>query len=193
MLRPVRVTPPAVSPVTLAEAKAHMRVSHTDDDVLIGTLLQAAVDHVDGWSGVLGRCLVTQGWSVSFGAWGGRVLRLPFSDVSAATVTYRDSDDAEQTVDPALYAIKEDDQSAYLFLSADFDRPALFDRPDAVTVTFTTGYGDADAVPRAIKHALYILIAHWYEHREAVVIGASPVAVPMTVDALLAPYRRVPI
>jgi len=59
---PVRVTAPADRPVTLAEVKNHCRIDHSDDDTLVQSYIDAAVAHVEGWSGVLGRCLVTQTW-----------------------------------------------------------------------------------------------------------------------------------
>src|SRR5690606_10673336 len=62
MHRPVRVTPPAIQPVTLAEAKLHLRVDHDDEDALISNLIQAATGHLDGWTGILGHCLVEQVW-----------------------------------------------------------------------------------------------------------------------------------
>jgi uncharacterized phiE125 gp8 family phage protein len=192
MNRPVRVTAPAELPVTLTEAKAQLRVAsdNTDDDTMISALLQATTDHLDGWSGVLGRCLVTQTWSASFDGFSGRFLRLPFPDVTAiASVTYQDADDAEQTVNAASYAIKEDALSAYLFFAESFTIPTVYHRPDAVTVTFTAGYGAASAVPQAIKHAMLMLVSHWYENREAIQIGQGVSEIPMAVDALLTPYR----
>ena len=190
MQRPVRVTAPAAVPVSLSEAKAHLRVEHTDDDAIIGRIVDAAVGHLDGWSGVLGRCLVTQTWRVSFRDFDGRMLRLPFADVSAIeAVVYRDADDVEQTVDPSDYALNEDAQGSYLFMSAGFDRPAVFHRPDAVTVRFVAGYGDATAVPAALKAAMLLHIGHMYENRESVVIGQSVTGLPMAYDALVAPYR----
>lgn len=190
MQRPVRVTAPAAAPVALSEAKAHLRVDHTDDDAIIGRIVDAAVGHLDGWSGVLGRCLVAQTWRVSFRDFTGRAIHLPFPDVSAIeAVTYRDADDLEQTVDPSDYALNEDAQGSYLFFASAFDRPAVFHRPDAITVRFVAGYGDATAVPAALKAAMLLHVAHMYENREPVVIGQSVAPLPMAYDALVAPYR----
>ena len=62
MHRPVLVTPPAETPVSRTEAKAHLRVDGTGDDDLIDGLIDAAVAHLDGYTGILGRCMVTQTW-----------------------------------------------------------------------------------------------------------------------------------
>ena len=63
---------------------------------------------------------------------------------------------------------------------------------NAFEVDFTDGYGDeADDVPGPIRHALKLLVAHWFERREVVVLGLGPQEVPATVAGLLLPYRRV--
>lgn len=194
MNRPVRVTPPSATPLALADVKAHLNIDFDADDTLLGALIQAATDHLDGWSGVLGRCLVTQTWRQSFEEFTGRTLRLPFPGAASITsVTYQDADDATQTVAPESYALKEDALGAYLFFAESFTVPETFYRPDAVSVTFTAGYGAADAVPQAIKQAMLLLIGHWYENREAVNIGNIPTEIPMAMNALIAPYRRVSV
>lgn len=190
MLRPVRVTPPAATPVSLTEAKAHLRVDHDEDDTLITALVGAATGHLDGWSGVLGRCLVSQVWRQSFEDFTGHVLRLPLPDVSAvASVTYRDADNAEQTIASASYALHEDALSAFLFFDNDYSFPELYRRPDALTVQFTVGYGDAAAVPAAIKAAMLLHVGHLYENREAVTLDRAGAELPMGYDTLIAPYR----
>ena len=53
------------------------------------------------------------------------------------------------------------------------------------------GYGAAAAVPAAIKQAMLLLIGHWFANREAVNVGNIVTAMPLAVEALIAPYRRV--
>jgi uncharacterized phiE125 gp8 family phage protein len=62
-----------------------------------------------------------------------------------------------------------------------------------VTVTYSAGYGDADAVPAAIKEAIKLLAANWYENREAAIVGASgvvPMELPLGVRDLIASYQE---
>jgi fatty-acyl-CoA synthase len=78
-------------PVTLTEIKAHCRVDGADSDAVLNALIAAAVSHLDGHTGILGRAMVTQTWRQDFEAFGGR-LRLPLWPVASVTsVTYRDA------------------------------------------------------------------------------------------------------
>ena len=71
--------------------------------------------------------------------------------------------------------------------------PAVVTRElNAFEIAFAAGYGDeASDVPAPIRQALTLLVAHWFERREPVVLGASAQEVPATVAGLLLPYRRV--
>ena len=60
----IRVTPPVEPVLTLDEAKEHLRVVHSDEDLLIQSLIDAAVSWLDGWDGVLGRCIMPQTWRI---------------------------------------------------------------------------------------------------------------------------------
>ena len=194
MLRPVLVTPPSGDIVPVAEVARHCRAEDVAEDAaMLQGFINAAVQHFDGWSGILGRCLLTQGWRLDLGCWPAtRTIRLPFPDVSAVTtIAYSDGDDAEQTVSSSLYALVEDARGAAIRFLDGFTAPSLYgDRPDPVRVTFQAGYGTADDVPQPVKLAITMLAAHWYEHREAA--GEGQMApIPHAVDALTAPYRRV--
>ncbi|WP_310419720.1 head-tail connector protein [Mycoplana sp. BE70] len=187
MLAPVRTSAPASTPVSLVEAKASLRVDFSDDDDLITSLIAAAVNHFDGWSGTLGRALVTQSWRQDFGRLG--VMRLPVGPVaSIAKIEYFDGDNVVQTVADTVYTLRTDAVGSYVDLAPDQAWPTTHTRPDAVSVTYVAGTAAAD-VPAAIKTALLLMVGHFYANREAV--GEARSELPFGVHALVAPYRRV--
>lgn len=181
-------------PVSVAEAKQHLRVQHNEDDQLIGAMIAAAVSHLDGPTGILGRCLVTQTWRQDFSAWPCDGFRLPVPDVhpESVVITYLDSDGAAQTVAAELYETIEDAIGAAVYFHDEFTVPAVKgDRRAPITITFAAGFGAADDVPGAIKSALLLIVGDLYENRENTVIGSVDVKeVPLGVTMLTAPWRR---
>jgi len=190
-LAPVRTVAPAADLVSLAEAKAQCRVEDSDSDVLITALIKAATDHLDGFSGVLGRALITQTWAVDFGGFSD-LMRLPVGNLLAvSSITYYDSANVQQTLASSVWTTFTDARGPYVMLKPGESWPAAYDRPDAVRVTWTAGYGATSAsVPAAIKQAALLLVGHWYDNRAAVNVGSSVAEVPFAVDALIAPFIR---
>lgn len=186
MFTPVRTVAPAATPVSLAEAKAHLRVDHGDEDALITSLIAAATDHLDGWSGVLGRALVTQTWRQDFPSWAD-ALRLPLAPVQSAVVAYDDENGDEQTLSSG-WSLLTDARGSYIARNAGVEWPRLGNAPASVRVTFVAGYGAAAAVPAPIKSAILLIVGGLYQNREDKVRG---VAENQAVSALLTPYRRV--
>jgi uncharacterized phiE125 gp8 family phage protein len=190
MYRPVLTSAPSATPVSLTEAKAALDVTYTNKDTLITSLIAAATAHVDGWTGVLGRCLVTQSWQQDFDCFA-YCLRLPLVPVaSIASVKYDDPDDVEQTVSASNYQLLEDELGAYVRFPSTFSFPNLHIEPPRVRVAYVAGYGAASAVPDAIKQAMLLMIRSWFDNPSATVVGLPVQAMPMAVDALLAPFRR---
>lgn len=192
MFAPVLITAPAVVLVSASEAKAHLRVDHSEEDSLITSIVSAVTAHLDGWTGVLGRALVTQTWRQDYEAFEDR-LRLPLWPVASVTsVTYRDDEGADQTVSASNYTLLRDDLGAYVEIKPGLSWPEVGDHLAPVSVTYVAGQAAAD-VPAAIKHAAYLMIGDLYRNRETAAIGVQATAIPMsaTVNALLAPYRRV--
>lgn len=192
MLTPVRTVAPADALLTLAELKAHLRVDHAEEDTLLEGLIAAATAYLDGWSGVLGRCLIQQTWrqdAESFAA----ASPLPFPDISSVSVAYTDANGSDQALDASVYQLVNRAAGSFLVLRNGQGWPAVATRPDAVRVTLVAGYGETAAhVPAAVRQAALLLCGHWYQSREAVSMkpGESR-EVPLTVSALLAPFRRV--
>lgn len=193
MLKPVRTVAPAALPVSLNEAKAHCRVDTADDDTLLTGLIEAAVSHLDGYGGVLGRAIMAQTWARDFDGFGTGGLRLPVGDlISVTSVAYYDIANQVQTLSSAVYTAFTDELGPYVALKPDHVWPLTYGRPDAVRVTWQAGFGaSAVNVPAAIRHAILLMVGHWYENREASVVGAPVAPLPMAVDALITPYRQV--
>lgn len=180
-----RATAPAEEPVTSAEAKAHLRVTHTDDDTAIAAMIVAAREHLDGNDGTLGRALVTQTWDLSLDSFPSEIV-LPLPPLQSVTsVTYVDTNGDTQTLATSGYEV---DVAGGRIRATDAGWPDTDDCYNAVTVRFVCGYGLADDVPQAIKHAMLLMIGGMYAFRESLSEGA--VVETPTVKALLRPYRR---
>lgn len=188
MYRPVQTAAPATTPISLTEAKAHLDVSHTEKDTMITLLIAAATAHLDGWTGILGRCLVTQTWRQDFDRFN-RCLRLPlFPVASISSVKYDDTSDAEQTVTGSNYTLQCDDLGYYVEFKDTYSFPSIHEDRPAVRVTYVAGEA---AAPDGVKQAMLLMVRHWFDNPSAVVVGVTAQAMPMAVDALLAPYRRI--
>lgn len=187
-------TPPAVDPVTLAEAKAYCRVDHADDDVLIASLIKAATAHCDGNRGVLGRAIINQEWELYYDAFPAEALKIPLGPLVAVTsVEYAHPATGVMTVWPS--ANYEVDLASWEGWIVPVDQwPDTKDTINAVRITFTAGHGStASAAPADIKQAILTLVAHWYAHREAINIGSITSEIPLMFDALIAAIRKGPV
>jgi uncharacterized phiE125 gp8 family phage protein len=198
MYRPVLVTPPATLPVTRAQVKVQLDISHTEKDAMIDGLIAAAVSHLDGWTGILGRCLEEQTWRQDDDVFW-RCFPLPLAPViSIVSVKYDDAGGAEQTVDSANYGlVTTHDGRSFVRMADGFALPALHaGNGPRVRVAYKAGYAQAGSpaastVPDAIKQAMFLLVRHWFDNPSAVNVGNIVNAMPFAVDALLAPWRRV--
>ena len=251
---PLRIiTPPAIEPVTLTELKAHLRITHDDEDSILATYLQAARMYAETtlcWRAFIEQELeMTKDYFPS-------VFSLPRPPLQSVTsITYRLRDGTVETIDPADYIVDTDSEPARIVPAVDERWPSDTLYPvNAVRVRYTAGYptyygivdtvdttravartagdefnmdwpagqhivingvlyeidnvattdlltattapGDqtgvtysANEVPTEIRQGILILAGHFFEVREPVVIGTSVMVVPMTVEALLMPYR----
>ncbi len=191
MFAPFRTVAPASLPVSLAEAKAHCRIDGSEEDALVGLLIDAAVSHLDGWTGVLGRCLVTQTWRIDYAEFSEQV-RVPLWPVQSVTVSYIDVAGVTRTLASNQYELRNDGEGAFVCAAPGLLWPVTGESNSAVSVTAVCG-APASEVPAAIKAAMLLMVGDMYRNRETVAIGAAANMIPMsaTVDRLLAPFRRV--
>jgi uncharacterized phiE125 gp8 family phage protein len=172
-------------PVSLLDAKRHLRVGSDDHDEYIESLVAAATGYCES---VTGRALrKTHTLTQKYGQWPCNPVRFDRQPLLAvSSVAYRDADGNSQTVSSSLYRVHLSSEAAgYLEFDEDFTRPTLDVRDDAITVTYTAGYTTIAAVPELAKHAIKLLVGHWFEHGEAVNIGNITTEVPMATAALL--------
>lgn len=186
------VTPPAAEPITLTEAKGHLREDDTGQDALITTLITAAREYVEQRTT---RALVTQTWDVSFAAFPrDGVLLLPKAPLaSVTTVKYRDGANVEQTLAATAYDTDPSALPGRVSLATNQTWPTTYVRPQAVTVRLVAGYGAPLAVPAPLVAAMKLALGHWYANRESVITGTIATALPMAFEALLAPYLVVEV
>lgn len=179
-------TAPAAEPVSLAEAKAHLRVDVTDDDTYISALIAAARQACEQ---IARRSFVTQTWDLSLTCWPEEnyieLPRPPLSSVSS--ITYVDSGGTTQTMSAGDYVVDTASEPGRVWLGYGKTWPSSTFRPGpAITVRFVAGYGNEAAVPKQYKQALLLLIGHYYENREEVQVqGAVAVQMPKAAEWLL--------
>lgn len=186
-----QTTAPTEEPLTLAEVKAHLRVVDTSaEDDLLNRLIQAAREYAEDFTN---RQFVTATWKLyldSFREAGRIVLPRP-PLIAVSSIAYLDSADASQTWDSANYVVVADSQRrlGWIQLAPLATYPTTYgDRYNAVTITYTAGYGAATAVPAAIKTAMLAHIGTNFGYREDIMTGTIKAAVPEVSERLLGPY-----
>lgn len=173
MLAPVLVQGPSGWPVSLQEAKTHLRVDTSDDDVLIQTLIEAATAHLDGFSGTLGRAIMPQTWAQEYADLRGDLV-LPFGPVKSIVTL----EHGGGTFDG--FRLLKDGRGPFLRLNDGEIWPV---GNGSGVVTFIAGY---DEVPAPIKVAILLHVGTLFENRETMVGNVKP---SLAYEALLAPYR----
>ena len=191
------MTPLTVEPLSLAEAKAHLRVdiTFTDDDAYISALISAARDYAEGFQN---RSLgpVTLAYYLDAfprgrkrGLNGSRFyptylpIRLPRTPIVTVTsVSYKTANGSTTIVPTSDYVVKADGD-----IIPAYGKIWPVDElttGDAVKVTYAAGYG-IGAVPPTTKQGMLLLLGNWYENRESVIIGKTVFKVPLAAEALL--------
>jgi uncharacterized phiE125 gp8 family phage protein len=197
------IDPPSDLVVTVAEAKTHLRVDHSDDDTFILALIEAATAYLDGQYGLLQRSLSPQVWELyldefpiaycdSDYPW----ITIPLPPTrSVDVVAYTDSEGEEQGL------VEGTDYEVDLFSTPARIKPlstgawptAKLNTANTVRIRFSSGYEEetsTSGVPMPIKVAIKMMVADMYDNRESITgANVNKVSMPTTVERLLAPYR----
>jgi len=174
---------PAVEPLTLAEAKLHLRYESTDEDDRITSLIKAARIHAEMFTG---KAMITQTftWKLDGFPTYFRVPRSPLQSVTS--IAYLDANNASQTLASSVYSVDTYSVQPRIVLAFNQVWPVTYDAIDCVTVTFVAGYGaSGSSVPETLRQAMLLLIGHWFESREEVVLGTIATKLPTAAEALM--------
>mgnify|MGYP002072676741 CR=1 FL=1 len=184
-----QIAQPGAEPVSLEEAKAHLRVDGYSEDALIDALIGAARAHLEN---VTNRALVQTKYRLDLPGWPvGGVITLPRPPLQAVTaIQYVDDGGELRTLASDQYQVTTPSgpcaQRGTVRPAYGVSWPSLRPQTNAVQVSFTAGYA---ACPKPLRAALLMLLAHLYESREAAAVGSiASVETPFGVRALLAPY-----
>lgn len=171
-------TPPTSEPFTVAEAKAHVRIDHDDENGAIEIFIAAARSTVETF---LQSALLPTEYTYTLDGFP-REITLPIGPVLQASdvaIDYVDDQGASQTLATTDYQVSPGNVTR---IRPAYGKtwPTTRRQFDAVTVTFTAGSASADSIPKAVKAALLLTFADFYEKREAgdLPVGARNLLMP---------------
>lgn len=184
------VTDATSEPITTAQAKTHCNISGDTDNTYVDILIKAARQSVEK---LTDRAILTQTWKLyldNFPANSDTPIPLPYSPLISVThIKYYDTDDTQQTWDSDYYQADIASEPGRVVAVSGQSYPSTYDRKlSAVEIQYTAGYGAAIAqatlLPQGIIQAIYMLISHWYENRETVLVGTISKEIAFAVSAL---------
>jgi len=165
--------------VTLTQAKAQLRVTHTDEDTYITDLIARARAWVERYiaSPIAASAVIDT--FLEFGDYL-ELTRSPF--ISLTSIAYVDSEGDAATIDLVETPPRVQDGLIYPPTTG---WPAI-ETYSTITVTYQAGFA---TTPPELDQAMLLLIGHWYQHREGVVVGATTEPLDYAIEALVGPFR----
>lgn len=183
---PIRVDGPAVEPVSLAEARAYLRLDDAHEDDLVTALIEAGRLLLESATRLV---FINQSWRLILEeAPRGANLRLPLAPIIAITeIRAIDAAGAASVVDPQEYRLRAGAQPPGLVLEEGFPRPE-----GGLEIDLEAGFGPAPGnVPAPLRQALRMLVARWFEERGDGAGEPETGVLPPDVALMIAPYRHV--
>ena len=183
----VLITPPALEPLTLVEAKAHLRLDTTDEDDLVTALIVSARHVVERETR---RALVTQTWRVVLDAWPDPdTFKIPLAPfISLIAIRTYDAANAATALAASTYYVDAQPGAARVRFTTQPTNPGR--AIAGVELDVVAGYGAAAAsVPEPLRLAMRLLVARWFEARGDAAADTGALGMPPVVEALLAPFR----
>lgn len=152
-------------PVDLATVKSHLKIDSSDFDSLLAVYMLAATDWAENYQR---RTYITRTRYMYLDDFP-LIIQPPYSPlVSITSIQYYDTNGDLQTLDSSYYVVDTANQPGRVVEACGYYWPSVYDRPNAVIITYTSGYGEAADVPEDIKIAILMLVQ--YHHMQ----GSQP-------------------
>ena len=181
------VTPATENPITLTEAKTHLKVDTTADDTFITNLIKSATSSAQEYTN---RFFIQTTIQQVGDKWED-ISNLFKSPVASVTnIKYVNPSGSLQTLSTDVYFVDDVNKPARIGLKPNQSFPEIIDRLNAVQVNYVSGLAaGADEVDEGIRQALLLTIGNWYQNRQAVVTGTIATELPMNAKFLLDQYK----
>lgn len=175
---------PATEPVSLVEAKRHLRVDGTADDAEITAKILQARAAVESFTRLR---LITQTVQVTLDHFDARVVLPVWPVQEVLSVAYDDAAGVERTFADWRLVLSTKPRAVVPAYAASW--PVTRDQPGAVRVTVRCGFGDdGAAVPQDLRAALLMRLSSLYDLRADAVVGATVQEMPLGARALMLPH-----
>ena len=176
-------TPPAVTPVTLTQAKAQLRVTWDDEDVHITSCINHATAVTET---IQRRSIINRTYKLLIDNFDYET-RLPMPPlVSVTSIKYYDVDGVQQTLSDSEYQVVLHDSVPFVTPSVDGSWPATDGRRNAIEIVYIAGYGESnDDIPKDTEAGILKLVSDGYEHRESEIVGVMTMSMKRTADSLI--------
>jgi len=166
------------------EAKVHLRVTDDDagDDAYIGTLVSAAREYCERFCR---RTFPTTTLRLTLDRFppNARAIVVPYPPlVSVSSITYSDPNGTTQTLSANQYVVDNQSEPGRIVPAYSLVWPTTRGLVNDVTVILIAG---SATVRASVKQAILLLVGHWYEHRESVVVGTINSTLEQAVESLL--------
>ncbi|MBA4797025.1 MAG: hypothetical protein H2043_06455 [Rhizobiales bacterium] len=163
MFLPERVAASATLPISVEDVKQALRVDGDDVNGEIERLIRAAVEHYEGWDGVLGISIAEQSWRQDYS----RFSSVMFLDVgpvrSVSSIVYRDAQGQESTVAEENYSLRSSGGGrSYVRFASGFSAPSSLDEVAPISIQYVSGWTEAE-IPQDIKTAITVRVQKYLD------------------------------
>lgn len=172
----VRLTQPAVEPVSLEDARKHLRATESAEDLLIESLISAARDYAEQYCN---RIFASASFILQLDGFQS-TINLPIDTTAVISISYLDSDDDQQTIGSGSFRFDP--------LRSTLKPVSSWPSGSSVRIQLVAGPDPSDSppafAPPSVISAIKLVMADLFENREAAIVGVTRVDNP-AVERLL--------